>query len=68
MELHGEPVEQFRMRGESALGAEVLGRLHEADTEVKLPGAIDRDAGCERIRGIDEPPREPQSVTHGFLR
>jgi hypothetical protein len=56
------------MDGWLALHPKILGRLHNAGAEEHLPSAVDRHAGGKRIRGIDQPPREPQAVVGRTLR
>ena len=50
------------MAGELALGAEVLGRLHEPGPEVHLPEPVHGDPGGQRVPGVDEPAGERQAV------
>ena len=61
-ELDGQPVKKFGVAGGLALRAEILGGLHDAGAEDLLPKAIDGDTGSERIRIIDEPLREAETV------
>ena len=67
-ELGGEPVEQLRVRGPLTTHSEILRGLHQSNAEVQLPVAIHRDARGEGVVGVDEPPRQPQSVPRSFLR
>src|SRR6266567_5821969 len=54
-EFRRQPIEQFGMRGQRALRAEIVFRLHEAASEILLPDAIDDDPGSERILRINDP-------------
>ena len=51
-------------RGRS-LGAEVFFGLDESAPKVAHPGAVDGDAGGERVGGVDEPLGEVESVAAG---
>src|SRR5207244_426428 len=51
-------IEQFRMAGQFALGAEVGARLDEAGAEELLPVTIDGDAGGERVVRRHQPTSE----------
>ena len=48
-ELARQPVEQFRVRGQLAELAEVVGAGHDAAAEVVLPEAIDHHARRQRV-------------------
>ena len=61
-ELGRQPVEQLRMAGRLALGAEVLDRLHQPGAEEHLPDAVHRHAGRQRIGRVDQPSGECQPV------
>ena len=63
-ELAGEPVEQLRMRRFFAARPEVFRRIHEAEAEVSLPGAIHERAGGGRRFAVYQPfgEREPRAV------
>src|SRR5205085_11085678 len=61
-EFAGEPIEQFRMGGPFALGAEIIGGLDQASAEELLPEPIHFDPGCERVLGTDEPTREIEAI------
>lgn len=43
-ELGGQPVEQFRMSGRLAAGAEIAWSRDNAAAEMMLPNAVDQDA------------------------
>ena len=57
-ELHRQPVEQFGMRRQFALDAEILRRPDEAAAEQLRPPAIHRHARGQRIVARDQPARE----------
>ena len=61
-ELYRQPVEQLRMTGRFALGAKILGRLHDPGTEKLLPVTIDRHARSQRVLRIHQPAGQPQAV------
>ena len=61
-ELHGQPVQQFRMRRGFALRAEVFGRRHQALPKHFLPEAIDGDTARERMRVVHQPFRQAKPV------
>ena len=61
-ELHGQPVQEVRMRWRRALCAEVFERLDEAPSEKLFPETIDHHARRERVVGVDEPLGEAQPV------
>ena len=44
-----------------AANAEIIDRSHKSFTEQLLPDAIDRDASCKWILGVDQPIRQLQS-------
>ena len=72
-ELHGEPVEQFRMRRPLALRAEFIDLRAERVAEELLPEPVHKDARGERVLGRDEPvrqiePRETMAVRRLELR
>ncbi len=54
-EVVGEPVEEFRVRGRAAEGAEIGGTGGEGFSEVVLPDAIDDDTGGEGVGLVGEP-------------
>ena len=56
------------MRGRLALVAKVFEQAHEAVAEERLPLAIDRNAGGERVLRSEEPAGERQAVGWGVLR
>ena len=58
----GEPVEQFRVRGQGALAAKVLGGGHEAVAEMQLPVSIHNDPGRQRLFRIRDPFGETEPV------
>jgi hypothetical protein len=43
-EFSGQPVEQRRVRRAAAVGAEVVGRVHDPHAKMVLPEAVDDDA------------------------
>ena len=47
------------MAGRLALGAEVFLGLDEPDAEELGPVAVDRDAGRQRVLGVDQPRASP---------
>src|SRR6266849_6403812 len=57
-EGHGQPVEQLRVRGRSAAGAEIVGSIDQPATEQMLPEVIDRHAAGQRIGWIDQSARQ----------
>ena len=61
-EFSGEPVEQLGVDGQVALAAELLARAHDADAEDRLPEAVHRDAGGERVVAADDPAGEAEAV------
>src|SRR6266699_1136694 len=67
-EFDRQPVEQLRMRGASALRAEILGRLDDAASEKLLPEAIHGGARGERIVLANQPACEAEPVRHLALR
>ena len=66
-ELVGEPVEQFGMRRAIALRAEILDGLDQAGRRASAR-AIHRDAGRQRVVGIDQPLREAEPIVRARLR
>ena len=50
------------MDGQVALAAELLARAHDADAEDRLPEAVHRDAGGERVVAADDPAGEAEAV------
>ena len=54
-ELCCEVIQKLRVRGERALGAEIIFRLYQAGTEIVLPQTIHRHARRQRVLGIHEP-------------
>jgi D-arabinose 1-dehydrogenase-like Zn-dependent alcohol dehydrogenase len=50
-----QPIKQFRMRRTLSLLPKIIGRFHQANTEMLLPHAIHDDAGDERIPRIFHP-------------
>ena len=67
-EIHGEPVEQVAVLWDGGARTEVVGRLHEALAEERLPEPVHRHAGRQRRAGIDEPFRKGQSRWIGRRR
>ena len=67
-ELHGEPVEQLRMRGRRPLQSEVVFRLDQALAEVVLPQSIHGDSGRERIGTIDQPASQIEAIRAAILQ
>ena len=62
-EALGEPIEQFRVRGQAALFAEVTRCADESASEVVLPEAIHHDAGGEGIAWVGDGLGEFESAT-----
>ena len=60
-------IQQFRMRGQCALVAEVIGGRHDAFAKHQLPQAIDRNPCRERVSGIEEPFRKPNAIAGIFF-
>ncbi|MFM1944029.1 MAG: hypothetical protein RI897_3011 [Verrucomicrobiota bacterium] len=54
-EFGGEPVEEFRVSGRDAVGAEVTGGGGDAGAEGVVPEAVDEDAGGEWVLGVGDP-------------
>ena len=63
-----EIIEQLRMRGSAAAGAEVVLRRYQAGAEMVLPDTVDHDAGRERIARVREPLGQLQPTTAGARR
>ena len=61
-EFDREPVEQFRMRRQSALDAEVVFGLDDAPAKVLLPDAVHKDTRRKRIVCGDDPTREVEAI------
>ena len=61
-EVDGQPVEDVTVFGHGGPGAEVVGGLHEARAEERLPDPVDGHAGRERRLRVDEPPGESQPI------
>ena len=61
-EVHGEPVEQFRMARALALESEVLGGPDDALAEQHLPEVVHGDAASQGILGGGQPAREAEAV------
>ena len=57
-EVHGQPVQQLRMTGPGAHGAEILGRLDDAGAEELGPHSVHGDARGQRIRARYRPFRQ----------
>src|SRR6185437_2565248 len=55
----GQPVEQFGMRGPTAVEAEIVGRIDQTDAEMIMPQAIDDHPREQRIVR----PRGPRGQT-----
>ena len=47
------------------LASQVLGGTHQADTEIRLPEAVDRHPGGQRVERVDEPFGQPKPVPRG---
>ena len=62
-ELDSQPVKKKGMTREFAPNAEILGGLHQAETEDPLPVTIYGDAGRQGMLGTGEPLSEAQSVS-----
>ena len=62
-----EPVEQFRLRGNGAHEAEIVGGGHEALTEVLLPDAVHNHARGEWILRAGDPLREAEAALRGLF-
>ena len=56
------------MRWRRRLRAEIVRRLQNARAEELLPEPIDRDAGEQRVRAIDDPPRQTETVSRQLWR
>ena len=54
----GEPVEKFRVRRRAAHPAEVVRRIDEAASEMKLPDAVDDAAPGQWVARVGQPPGE----------
>src|SRR5690242_10754657 len=63
-ELRRQPIEQFGMRGQLALPAEIVRRGYDPAAEVPLPDSIHHHAGGERMVRL----RKPQSERLPALR
>ena len=61
-EVDGQPVEQVAVFRDRRPRAEVVGGLHEARAEERLPDPVDGHAGGERRPRVDEPPGESQPI------
>ena len=55
LDLAGQPIEQFGMRGTPAHVAEVAGSIDDARAEMVVPEAIGQNAGRQRIVGMRDP-------------
>ena len=66
--LDREPIEQFRMARQFALGAEVLLRLDQAGAPQLAPQPVHRHARRQRVVRIDQPAGHAHSVGRGILR
>ena len=65
-ELNGQIVQQLRVRRVGALRPEVVHRLYDAIAEVALPHAVDIDAGCQGMLGVEQPRCEAHAVARRF--
>jgi hypothetical protein len=65
-EVARQPVEQFRVRGRLAGGAEVVGRGDQAGAEEFAPDVIDGDAGGQRVVRRDKPAGEVEAAGQGL--
>ncbi len=57
-ELHRQPVEQLRMRGQRAHVTEIVGRVDDSGSEVIMPDAIDDGSPGEHVVRVGDPARE----------
>src|SRR5262249_38291993 len=57
-----EPIEQFRVRRQLALRAEVADRLDETDAEHLRPETIDGHSRRQGVLGTDQPFRQPETI------
>ncbi len=60
-QLVGEPVKQFRMAGPRALRAEIVLRLHQSDSEMVLPQAVDQYPAGQRVLAVGQPARQVEA-------
>ena len=62
-ELRGEKIEQIRMRGRLAGGAEVVDRLDDAAPKQMMPDTVHHHAGDERVGRVDHAPGQSHPAT-----
>ena len=68
LKLAGQPVEQFRVGGSFAPGAEVFRGAHQAPPEVRLPNTVHRHPAREGIALVHQPAREGEAIRLMLLR
>ena len=68
LELDRQPVQQLGMRRLLALRAEVVDGFYQPGAEKRLPQAVDRHAGGQRVFLADDPAGQPQAVVGSILR
>jgi hypothetical protein len=61
-EFERQPIEQFRMRRQRALDAEVVLGFDQTFAEVLLPHAVHEDAGGQRVLRRHQPFREIEPI------
>ena len=63
---HGQPIQQFRMTGRFAQGAEIIGRRHDALSQMMLPYAVYDDPGGKWVVFVRDPFGQGAATSRGF--